>query len=181
MSKRIFIGMLVMVFALAGTGLLTGCAKKEVRTDMPTPAAGKAGKASAPSSALTEAQLKEQKLKEELAKKRMMFLNEMVHFDFDKSDIRVDAAEVLKRKAAWLKENPNVVVIIQGHCDERGTEAYNMALGERRAQAAKKFLMALGISGDRLETISYGEEMPLDPGHNEEAWAKNRRAQFVIK
>lgn len=181
MSRKFFIIMLVMVFALAGSSLLTGCAKKEVRSDMPTPAAGKKGVSSDDKGGMTEAQLREQKLKEELAKKRMLFLNEMAHFDFDKADIRPDAAEVLKRKAAWLKENAAVAIIIQGHCDERGTEAYNLALGERRAMAAQKFLAALGVSPDRMETISYGEERPLDPGHTEAAWAKNRRAQFVIK
>ncbi|MBW1714006.1 MAG: peptidoglycan-associated lipoprotein Pal [Deltaproteobacteria bacterium] len=177
MGRRIFVGLVVVVFALAGLGLLTGCAKKELRTDMPAPEVKKKAEPTGPS----EAELREQRLKEELARKRMMFLNEMVHFDFDKSDIRPDAAEVLKRKAAWLKDNPGVNVIIEGHCDERGTDAYNLALGERRAQAAKSFLVAIGIAEDRLETISYGEERPLDPGHNEEAWAKNRRAQFVIK
>jgi len=178
MSRKFFIGLLVIVFALAGLSLLTGCAKKEVRTDMPAPAVKADEKGAA---GLTEAQLREQQLKEELARKRMMFLNEMVHFDFDKSNIRPDAAEVLKRKAAWLNENPNVGVIIEGHCDERGTDAYNLALGQRRAEAAKKFLGALGVAATRMETISYGEERPLDPGHSETAWAKNRRAQFVIK
>ncbi len=181
MTKKAFIGVMVMVFAVAGLGLLSGCAKKEVRTDMPAPEVKKEVKAEAAEAGLTEAQLREQRLKEELARKRMMFLNEMVHFDFDKSDIRPDAAEVLKRKAAWLKENAAVKVIIEGHCDERGTDAYNLALGERRATSAKKYLAALGIDPGRLDTISYGEERPLDPAHNEEAWAKNRRAQFVIK
>ncbi len=176
MSKKFFVALLVVVFALAGASLLGGCAKKEVRTDMPAPEA-KADK----KDGLTDAQLREQKLKEEQARKRMQFLNEMVLFDFDKSDIRADAAEVLKRKAAWLKENGAVKAVIEGHCDERGTEAYNLALGERRAQAAKKFLANLGIDAKRIETISYGEERPLDPGHNEAAWSKNRRAQFVIK
>ena len=177
MGRKVFIGLVVVVFALAGLSLLTGCAKKELRTDMPAPEVKKKAEPTGPS----EAELREQRLKEELARKRMMFLNEMVHFDFDKYNIRPDAAEVLKRKAAWLKENVDVSVIVEGHCDERGTDEYNLALGERRADAAKKFLVSLGIQPNRLETISYGEERPLDPGHNEAAWAKNRRAQFVIK
>jgi len=176
MTRKVFVGLIVIVFAVTGLGLLSGCAKKELRTDMPAPEVTKK-EAAGPS----DAELREQKLKEEMARKRMVFLNEMVNFDFDKSDIRPDAAEVLKNKAAWLQENGEVMVIIEGHCDERGTDAYNLALGERRAQAAKAFLEGLGIAATRMDTISYGEERPLDPGHNEDAWAKNRRAQFVIK
>lgn len=176
MGRRIFIGLLVMIFAVSGLGLLSGCAKKELRTDMPAPTVKKKK-----TSGDDDAALREQRLKEELARKRMEFLNEMVLFDFDKSEIRPDAAEVLKKKAAWLMENSGVAIIIEGHCDERGTDAYNLALGERRAQSAKAFLESLGIASNLIETISYGEERPLDPGQNEAAWAKNRRAQFVIK
>lgn len=103
-----------------------------------------------------------------------------IHFDFDKYDIRPGDAEILKENAAVLKKYPNLKIQIEGHCDERGTEAYNLALGERRATSTKNYLISLGISPDRITTISYGEERPIDPGHNEEAWAKNRRAQFVI-
>ena len=86
----------------------------------------------------------------------------------------------MKKKAEWLINNSDVAVTIEGHCDERGTNEYNLALGERRAASAKTFLMDLGIAGSRLNTISYGEERPVDPGHNEEAWAKNRRGHFTI-
>jgi peptidoglycan-associated lipoprotein len=103
-----------------------------------------------------------------------------IHFDFDKYNIRPEDAEILKENAAILKKYPNLKIQIEGHCDERGTNEYNLALGERRANSAKNYLISLGISPDRLSTISYGEERPLDPGHNEEAWAKNRRAHFVI-
>ncbi|MGQ9646168.1 MAG: peptidoglycan-associated lipoprotein Pal [Thermodesulfobacteriota bacterium] len=103
-----------------------------------------------------------------------------IHFDFDKYDIRPGDAEILKENAALLMKYPKVKIQIEGHCDERGTNEYNMALGERRANAAKRYLISLGISSDRISTISYGEERPLDPGHNEEAWAKNRRGHFVI-
>ncbi|MGQ9637883.1 MAG: peptidoglycan-associated lipoprotein Pal [Thermodesulfobacteriota bacterium] len=103
-----------------------------------------------------------------------------IHFDFDKYDIRPGDAEILKENASVLKKYPNLKIQIEGHCDERGTEAYNLALGERRATSTKNYLISLGISPDRITTISYGEERPLDPGHNEEAWAKNRRAQFII-
>jgi peptidoglycan-associated lipoprotein len=103
-----------------------------------------------------------------------------VHFDFDKYDIRPEDAEVLKQNGALLKKHLNLKIQIEGHCDERGTVEYNLALGERRANSVKKYLISLGISGDRISTISYGKERPLDPGHDEAAWAKNRRAHFVI-
>jgi peptidoglycan-associated lipoprotein len=103
-----------------------------------------------------------------------------IHFDFDKYDIRPGDAEILKGNATLLTKYPKVKIQIEGHCDERGTVEYNLALGERRANSAKKYLISLGIAADRISTISYGKERPLDPGHNEEAWAKNRRAYPVI-
>ena len=103
-----------------------------------------------------------------------------IHFDFDKYDIRPGDAEILKENAALLLKYRIVKVQIEGHCDERGTIEYNLALGERRANSTKKYLTSLGISSDRISTISYGGERPLDPGHNEEAWAKNRRAHTII-
>ncbi|MCD6453950.1 MAG: peptidoglycan-associated lipoprotein Pal [Candidatus Aminicenantes bacterium] len=103
-----------------------------------------------------------------------------IHFDFDKYNIREDQKPVLIRNAQWLKEHPTVKVLIEGHCDERGTEEYNLALGEKRAKAVRDFLISMGISPDRIKIVSYGKSRPLDPRHNEEAWAKNRRAEFVI-
>jgi peptidoglycan-associated lipoprotein len=103
-----------------------------------------------------------------------------IRFDFDRYDIRPEDVETLKQNAALLARYPKVKIQIEGHCDERGTVQYNLALGERRANSAKQYLITLGISADRLGTISYGEEKPADAGHNEEAWAKNRRAHFVI-
>ena len=103
-----------------------------------------------------------------------------IYFEFDKYDIRPKDEGVLKENAAWLKKNPNTRVQIEGHCDERGTVEYNLALGERRANYTKRYLVSLGIAPDRISTISYGKERPLDPGHNEEAWAKNRRAHIVV-
>lgn len=103
-----------------------------------------------------------------------------IHFDFDKSDIRPEAREILKGNADWMKANAGAKVQIEGHCDERGTEEYNLALGERRANAVKNYIVSLGVEADRLYTISYGKEMPLDPGHGEAAWAKNRRAHFLV-
>jgi len=103
-----------------------------------------------------------------------------IHFDFDKYEVRRGDEEILKENAAWLKKNPKTKIQIEGHCDERGTSDYNLALGERRANHIKQYLVSLGIASDRMSTISYGEERPLDPGHNEEAWAKNRRAHIVV-
>jgi peptidoglycan-associated lipoprotein len=103
-----------------------------------------------------------------------------IHFDFDKYDIRPGDTEVLKSNAALLMKHPTIKIQIEGHCDERGTIEYNLALGERRANSAKKYLISLGLSGNRISTISYGKERPLDPGHNEGAWAKNRRGHFII-
>ncbi len=108
------------------------------------------------------------------------FLGDHVYFDFDRYNIRPDGAAIIQSKAAFMSQYPGVRAEIQGHCDERGTEVYNMALGDRRARATYNYITSLGIDGSRLSTISYGEERPLDPGHNEAAWARNRRAQFVI-
>ena len=108
------------------------------------------------------------------------FQNQDIFFDYDQYDLRTDARATLDRKASFLNQNSSVRSQIEGHCDERGTNEYNLALGERRANAAKQYLTTAGISAGRLSTISYGEERPLDPGRNEAAWARNRRAHFVI-
>ena len=103
-----------------------------------------------------------------------------INFDFDSSIIRPDAREILIVNADFLLKNRISSIVIEGHCDERGTAEYNMALGQRRAQETKKYLVNLGIKESTITTISYGEERPLDPGNTEEAWAKNRRAHFLI-
>ena len=102
-----------------------------------------------------------------------------IHFDFDKFNLREEDRVILKKHAERLSVNREVTIIVEGHCDETGTAEYNLALGERRANAAVKFLIDLGIDAKRIKTISYGKELPLDPEHNEEAWARNRRAHFV--
>ncbi len=119
--------------------------------------------------------------KQEIIAARNLFMNENIYFDFDKSNIKHKAQEILKRKAEWLRNNSGESIIIEGHCDERGTNEYNLALGDRRAQSAKNFLVDLGIADSRLTTISYGEERPVNPRHNEKAWSKNRRAQFILE
>ena len=109
-----------------------------------------------------------------------MVMEEDIYFDFDKSTLTPAAQDNLMKKAAWLRANPNVAVTIEGHCDERGTNEYNLALGDRRADSAKAFLVDLGIAASRLTTVSYGEERPVCSQHDEECWSKNRRANFVV-
>ena len=112
---------------------------------------------------------------------RTRFLDQVVLFDFDSAVLKPEARTVLQAKAMWLKDNPGVpLVLIEGHCDERGTDAYNMALGAKRAEAVKQYLLDLGVDIQMLDTKSFGEEKPAAYGQNEEAWAQNRRASFVI-
>lgn len=103
-----------------------------------------------------------------------------VYFDYDRSDIRSDQRDVLARNAEWIKGQGSKRIQVEGHCDERGTEEYNLALGERRANAIRDFLISYGVESDRIFAISYGEEMPVDPGHTESAWSLNRRAHFLV-
>jgi peptidoglycan-associated lipoprotein len=107
-------------------------------------------------------------------------MTERIFFDFDKSVLKPEAQALLKKKADWMKSNSGTKLLIEGNTDERGTAEYNLALGERRAESAKKFLVDLGIDAKRISTISYGEERPLDPRSNKEAWAKNRNDGFVV-
>ena len=172
-----------MVFSL-------GCAKKQaVKSEPAAPAA--AAKESPP--VKTEAMKPETKPQPSETKmaaaeaagaeltKEQASLFQDIHFDFDKSFIRDDAKPILAKVAEYLKKNKGAKLLIEGHCDERGTSEYNMALGDRRAAAAKKYLESLGVNGGSLSTISFGKEKPLDPGHDEGAWAKNRRDHFVLK
>jgi peptidoglycan-associated lipoprotein len=180
---------LALLLVIPALMLAASCAKKEVKSEPAvTPAAkeeAKAMTAEERARAQEERRLREERLREqamdrkELAE-RERFLNEDIHFDFDKSSLLPEAKEMLRRKAKWLKAHHDVSAVIEGHCDERGTNEYNMALGDRRTRSAKSFLVDMGIARGRLTTISYGEERPVDPQHNEKAWAKNRRAHFVI-
>jgi peptidoglycan-associated lipoprotein len=103
-----------------------------------------------------------------------------IYFDFDQAELKPEYRRVLETNAEWLRRNPAVRIQIEGHCDERGSVQYNLALGERRAESAKRYLESLGVDGNRMQTISYGEERPAAPGNSEEAWARNRRAEFVV-
>lgn len=103
-----------------------------------------------------------------------------VYFDYDKSLIRDDAKATLDTNASWLKRFRTVKILIEGHCDERGTEEYNLALGEKRAKSAQDYLLSMGIGSDRMKIISYGKSQPINPGHDDAAWQMNRRAQFIV-
>jgi peptidoglycan-associated lipoprotein len=122
--------------------------------------------------------------KKEAAAKAAAILKELqipdINFDYDKHNLKPEAQEILKKGAAAYLKYRDYKLVVEGHCDERGTAEYNLALGEKRASEAAKYLADLGVEKDRIKTISYGKEMPLDKGNNEAAWAKNRRAHFVI-
>jgi len=114
------------------------------------------------------------------AQQQMVSAGDRIYFAFDRSDITAESRQVLLRQAALLNQNPSWTVTIEGHCDERGTVEYNLGLGERRANATKQALIALGVAAGRLNVISYGKERPAVVGHNEQAWAQNRRAVTVV-
>lgn len=145
--------------------------------------------AAAEKARLEAEQIKAQELEDQRAREKAeqiaaaadRFVNQNVLFDYDSAQLSTMAKMLLREKADWLNANPGTMVIIQGHCDERGTTEYNLALGERRARAARNYLADLGVSPSRLEMVSFGEERPLDPARTEAAYRKNRRAQFVIK
>jgi peptidoglycan-associated lipoprotein len=108
-------------------------------------------------------------------------LQENIFFEYDKATLTPKAREILTNNGKWLKLKSDILITIEGHCDERGTNAYNIALGDRRAESVKTFLVDLGIERSRLATVSFGEERPLDLGHGEAAWTRNRRAHFLIR
>jgi len=169
---------LVMVLAVA---LFTAsCAKKAVQTQPVSTAEPEVQ--AAPDKSAGEAdeagRLIEEQLRADAAE--TAFVTENVHFAFDSSALSNEARRIIKGKADYLRANPEIKVTVEGHCDDRGTDAYNIALGERRAESVKIFLVDLGIGSHRLNTVSYGKERPIVAGNNEDSWARNRRAQFVI-
>ena len=127
------------------------------------------------------AMLKNEKIEQIIVSEIRELESTPIYFDFDKSDLTPDAQAILKRLAAWMRTNPRFSVRIEGHCDERGADGYNLALGENRANAAEKYIQMLGVEADRISTLSYGEERPVSQGHFEGAWVWNRRAHFVIE
>ncbi|MCF8045507.1 MAG: peptidoglycan-associated lipoprotein Pal [Desulfarculaceae bacterium] len=197
MGKRIGVNLLTALL-VAGLFFTVSCAKKTVvsepegtQVEKEEATSGETGTKmtedemtaaeKAKQRELEEQRLKEQREQEAKKAAKARFVNKKIHFEFDSSVLTAQAREILKEKAGWLENNQGEDVLIEGHCDERGTTEYNLALGERRAKAARDFLINMGIAPDRLSYVSFGEEKPLDPGHNPQAWSKNRRAQFVIK
>jgi peptidoglycan-associated lipoprotein len=174
--------LVMILFAMFFT---VSCAKQVVQTEPVSTTQPEVSTASdRPAEAAEQAkQLQEDRLRAEAAASEaagMAFVNENIPFSFDSSVLSDQAQQILNSKADYLRANSGVTVTVEGHCDERGTEAYNVALGERRAESVKNFLVDLGISANRLKTISYGEERPIAMGQDEASWAKNRRAQFMV-
>ena len=205
MQKKLWICISMLVI-IPGLLFTTSCAKKIIKSE-PTAeegtmgaveetADGDTGLAAQDEAArklemqaeedLKQTQMAEQAARDEEEKRAdiaavQVFMNEDVYFDFDSSALEDAAKDLLSQKAEWLRMNPDASVIIEGHCDERGTNAYNIALGDRRAESTNAFLLDLGIDGNQLSTISYGEERQVETGKNENAWAKNRRVHFVVE
>ena len=174
--KKLLVVLLVLAFACGAMLMMSSCAKKQVGVET-----GPAAKpAPVPPPATPAPSTKGVDDADKLRGEIRAFESEYIYFDFDKSEIKADAKAVLEKKAAWLRANPSYKVRIEGNCDERGTNEYNLALGDRRAKAAQKYLNALGISMDRMSTISYGEEKPICTEKNENCWSKNRRDEFKL-
>jgi len=178
-----------MMVLVAGLFFTVSCAKKTVVSGEST--IENQTDANAATAQEEADRIAQQKIDEQLANAEALkqakieaiakrFVNQDVHFEYDSSELSSMAKTVLKEKSAWLKANYSVRVIIEGHCDERGTTEYNLALGERRASAAKAYLVNLGVASSRLDTISYGEEQPKDDSQTESAFRQNRRAHFAI-
>ncbi len=176
------IGMLILVLSFSFI-FMSGCAKEQIVKDEKL--VTEEGKATDMATEERETLSKEEEEARAALKERELVAQEAaafesIRFDFDKYDLRPEAREIIRKHADWLFKHTEFEVIIEGHCDERGSGEYNLALGERRAEAARDYLVNLGVDNGRLTTISYGEELPLDPSHNEEAWTKNRRDHFVV-
>ena len=182
-GMRLLAAILTIVFLFA----IPACQKKEIASEAGYGAAGGAGSGTAGRKGIGESDLGGAAGRPGSggaaigASERMAFENEDIYYAYDSSALTPQAQDILRKKAAFMKANSNVKVTIEGHTDERGTNEYNLALGEARARAAKAFMVDLGIPAARLATISYGEERPAAKGHTESDWAQNRRAHFVIE
>jgi peptidoglycan-associated lipoprotein len=162
----------LLAAALGGCGCFRQAMKGEAAPAPPTASVEKAPERSAAKEAAPVPEAAKE------APAAMVSLK-VIHFDFDRYAIRPEDAEILKGDYGWFQANPGTRVRIEGNCDERGTVEYNLVLGQKRADSAKSYLATLGLDPKLVDTISYGKERPVDPGHNEEAWAKNRRDDFV--
>ena len=185
MRKHIWM-VLALLIVVPAMLFATSCATQQAvdtgeSTTQPDTTAGDTADADAAEKARLEAErIKAEEEERARAAAKEAFTNEDVYFEFDSSALLPASQDLLSKKAGYMLAMSGLSVTIEGHCDERGTDAYNMALGERRAEAAKAFLVNLGVNPSQISTISYGEERPVDTGNNEAAWAKNRRAHFKI-
>ena len=184
MSKKVWLSISFVVI-LSVMFFTVSCAKKVVQNEPEPMTQSEVSKA--PDKSAMEAEqakrLQEDRLRAEVAAREAAekaFVDEIIHFSFDSALLSDQAQQILNSKADYLRVNSDVTVTVEGHCDARGTEAYNIALGEKRAESVKNFLVDLGISANRLNTVSYGEERPIAMGQDEASWAKNRRAQFAV-
>jgi peptidoglycan-associated lipoprotein len=164
-SKLVTLALLVLMLSLAGFG----CAKK---------GSGAGDGSNASWEEQERARLEQERALREKMGQAANELAQMVHFAFNSSNLTPEARQLLTHKAEIMRQFPQIKVIVEGNCDQRGTSEYNLALGERRAQASAQYLSNLGISSDRLSTVSYGKERPLEQGNSEAAYAKNRRDEF---
>lgn len=175
--RKLMMVLVVLAFACGTMLMMSSCAKKQIGTgEAARPAAGPAPAPATAPAPTTKGVDDADKLRGEIK----AFEAEGIYFDYDKSEIKAEAKGILEKKAAWLRANPSYKAKIEGNCDDRGTNEYNLALGDRRAKAAQKYLNALGISMDRMSTISYGEEKPTCTEKNEKCWSKNRRDDFKL-
>lgn len=178
MKKRVFANLL-MALMVAGLFLTVSCAQKKVTSD---PQSSKPSQETAPADTAPADTASENPLKPvATGDPDVDFINLDIYFEFDSAELTGEAQTLLQGKAAYLQTKSDIKVTVEGHCDERGTTEYNLALGERRARSARNFLVDLGISGSRLSFISYGEEKPADFGHNEDSWERNRRGHFELQ
>jgi len=171
----------MMVLAVICLLLSAGCAKKPVAettpaADQPDTAVQTDSIATIQDAALEDAAASEQPAMS--AATTLVVPLETIHFAFDQHILTAESRDILAENVVLLQTNPKLKIAIEGHCDERGSDEYNLALGERRAQAARDYMASLGVAAERMATISYGEEMPVDPASGEDAWSKNRRAAF---
>lgn len=177
--KRVSIGILVVLMMVS---FFASCSKKEPVKQAPVQEKPKVEKVEEPQPKqekpqLTEEEIFQRQTLEELNKQGHLT---KIHFDFDKHFIREDMKPILEKNSQWLLKYPSVIAQVGGHCDERGTEEYNMALGEKRAEAAKKYLVSLGVPAERLKTVSYGKTKTLVKGIDDESHFMNRRSEFTI-
>ena len=172
-SRLAWIVVLCLALMLVG-----GCAKKRSDTMPPGATKTESGSGTGVDVNWNGSELSAEQLRAQEMAKSMDDLRTRIHFAFDSSELTAESRGILKRKAEILQQYPQLTLVVEGYCDERGTVEYNLALGDRRARASFEYLKVLGVADSRMSIVSFGEEKPLDPGHDESAWSKNRRDEF---